>query len=231
MVGVVPGRDHLARLHHAGLDHAEEGRRRFREKIDLATLQREPRRVVVAIAGDVAIRQTQHVELEADEDVLGGIRSEAAGHEALGGQDVGRILDAGLDVGSNVIDGIAGLRADELVALQVDPKPCGIADVGPGRGGDIAEHGAVLRTKLADEARTHHAAGAVLVLHDDAGVPIDVLDKMPGEQPSLDVAGSAGGEVDHEIEPLALVEGIVGSGDGYVDADDGAKPDDGGARE
>src|SRR5262249_34061542 len=50
---------------------------------------------------------------------------------------------------------------------------------------------------------------AVLVLHDDARRPVDVLGKMLGNQPPLDVGRATGRKVDDEVEALALVEGLL----------------------
>src|SRR2546425_680182 len=47
-----------------------------------------------------------------------------------------------------------------------------------------------------------------------ATTPFAVLDAMLGQKPALDVGRAAGGEVDDEREPLALVVGLIGRGMG-----------------
>jgi hypothetical protein len=87
---------------------------------------------------------------------------------------------------------------------------------------------------LADIGGAHQAAGAVLVLHDDAGRAVEVLAEMLDQQPSLDVARPAGREVDQQGQPLALVERIVGTGDregAGCRNGGGAKPDRDGAQQ
>ena len=120
-----------------------------------------------------------------------------------------RVLHAGRRVGAHVVDDVDRLIGDELEGREVDAIGGGIDHVVPGRGGEIARHGAVARTELAEIVGAHEAAGAVLVLHDDAGSAVDVLGEVLGEQPPLDVGRSTNREVDDKVEPLAFVEGAA----------------------
>jgi hypothetical protein len=69
------------------------------------------------------------------------------------------------------------------------------------------------------------AAGAVHVLDDDVRLTVQVAGEMLGEQAALDVGRTAGGEVDQDREPLALVERILGAGVGCGDCEQDAKRD------
>ena len=70
---------------------------------------------------------------------------------------------------------------------------------------------------FAEIARPDEAAGAVHVLYDDAGLALDMLDQVFGEQASFDVGRPAGGEIDQQRNALALVERLRGveGGTGY----------------
>jgi len=59
---------------------------------------------------------------------------------------------------------------------------------------------------------THDAAGAIHVLHDEIGLPLDVLGQMLREQAAFDIGRPAGREVDQHGDPLALVERLLGGG-------------------
>ena len=120
-------------------------------------------------------------------------------------------LHAGRHVGAHVIDGGAGLVGDELVGLEIDAVLFRRGGVEPGGAGEIAEHGAVLGRDLADILIADQPARALHVLHDDRGLPLDMLADVAREQPALDVGRPAGGEVDQRGEALAFVEGIVGA--------------------
>ena len=121
-------------------------------------------------------------------------------------------LIPGGDVGAHIGDAGAGLVGDEFICAEVDAEALGIVGVAPGGAGEIAERGAVLGRDLAEIAGPDHAAGAIHVLNEDAGLAVDVLDQMLCEQPALDIGRATGGKVDDEGEPLAFVEWFVGCG-------------------
>ena len=142
--------------------------------------------------------------------VLRRIDAQSADDEALRLDDVGRLLHPGRDVGAHEVHRGAGLGRDELVGLEVDAEALGVERVHEGGAGEVARHGAVARRHLAEIFGADDAAGAFHVLNDDVGLALDVAREMLGEQAALDVGRPAGGEVDQDGEPLALVEGIVG---------------------
>ena len=78
----------------------------------------------------------------------------------------------------------------------------------------MAHHGAILGRDLAEIGGSDQTAGAVDVLHDDAGIAVDVPADMARKQPALDVGGAAGAVVDQHRKPLALVERLVRLGAG-----------------
>src|SRR5262249_7619395 len=182
------------------------------KEIDSAALEREPRRGTRAIAGDVFEGHAEHVHGEPQPQVLGRIDAQAADDETSGVDDVGRMLQPGRHVGTREVDGRAGLRGDELVALEVDAKAFGIERVHEGGAGEISRHGAVARRDFAQIFGADDAAGAVHVLNHDVGLTLDVAGKMLGKQPALDVGRPAGGEVDQDGEALAAVERFIGRG-------------------
>src|SRR5947208_1978216 len=53
-------------------------------------------------------------------------------------------------------------------------------------------------------------AGAVHVMHEQIGLPLDVLGEMFCEQPALDVGRPVSREVDQDSDPLAFVIGLLG---------------------
>ena len=224
---VVEHRDHLSGRDHAGFDDAAIARRRFREEIDLAALQRQPRRRARAIAGHVFVGDAQHVEGDPHADVLRGVDAQAAADQAGRLDDVGRLLHAGRHVGAHEVDGGAGLRRDELVGLEVDAEALGVERIDEGGAGEVAGHGAVARRHLAHVLGADDAAGTVHVLDHDVGRAVDVAHQVFGEHPRLDVGRSAGGGVDQDGEPPALVEGIIGVRRGGGEHEQGAKRDDG----
>src|SRR5262245_44979212 len=118
----------------------------------------------------------------------------------------------------------AGLVGNELIALEVDAPAFRLADMEPGGAGEIAEMRAVPGRDLAQILRADQAGGAVLVLHHDVRVRVDVLDQMLGEDAALDVGRPAGRKVDHHGQPLALVERLLGGG-GQNPEYDGSKPE------
>jgi len=121
---------------------------------------------------------------------------------------------------------VPGLVGDELVGLEIHAPAFRLAHVDPRRAAEVADHGAVLGSNLADILRADHAAGAVHVLHDHVRRAVDMPSQIFREQPALDVGRPAGGEVDQQGEALALVERLLrtrlrGSHSGA----EGAKPD------
>src|SRR5262249_8683093 len=80
--------------------------------------------------------------------------------------------------------------------------------IDPGGAGEIPHGGAILGRDVAEPEGTGEAAGAVDVLHDDAGLAFDVFRDMPRKEPALDVGWTAGRIVDHDGQSLALVERI-----------------------
>src|SRR6185437_923187 len=110
----------------------------------------------------------------------------------------------------HVSDAGAGLVGDEFIGAEVDAEALGIVGVAPGGAGEIAERGAVLGCDLAEVAGPDHAARAIHVLNEDAGMAVDVLDQMLCKQPALDIGRPASGKVDDEGNPLSSVEWFVG---------------------
>jgi len=227
VAGIVEHRDRLPRLHHAGLDHATVTRRRFREEIDFAALERQPRRRARAVAGHVFERDAQHVHREPQAQVLGRVDAQPAEDEALGLDDVGWLHHAGRNVGAHEMDGGAGLGRDELVGLEVDAKALRIERIHEGGAGEVADHRAIARRHLSQVLSPDNAAGAVHVLDDDIGRPVDVAGEVLGEQATLDVGRPAGCEVDQDGETLARVEGIIRVRHRCGHRESGAKRDDG----
>ena len=88
--------------------------------------------------------------------------------------------------------------------------------VSPTGAGKIADDGAVARAELTEIGRAHKAGGAVLVLNDDRWRTVDVLGNVFREQPALDIGRTARSEIHQECEALALVERLVGGGDGHA---------------
>ena len=206
---IVPDRDGDAGLHQSRHDLRAVTRRRLAVQVDLALLQREPRRRAAAIAGDIAVFHAEHVESEADHQILGILRPEPAGDDALRLGDVGGSLDAGRDVGAGEDDADARLVGEELECLERHAEFLRRHDLAPRRAGEIAHHGAVFGRDLAEVIGADHAAGAVHVLHDDAGLAGDVPDEMFGENPPLDIRRSAGGKVYDDVDALPFVVGLV----------------------
>ena len=152
----------------------------------------------------------EHVEPEPQQQILRIFCSKPSCHHAPGLDDVGCILDAGRHVGAHVSDAGAGLVGDEFIGAEVDAEALGIVGVAPGGAGEIAERGAVLGCDLAEVAGPDHAARAIHVLNEDAGMAVDVLGQMLCKQPALDIGRPTGGEVDDEGQPLAFEEWFVG---------------------
>src|SRR5262249_62028773 len=84
-------------------------------------------------------------------------------------------------------------------------RPAGTA---PGGAGEIAHGGSILGRNVAEPQRAGEAARAVDVLYDDAGLAFDVFGDMTGKELALDIGRTAGRVVDHDGQPLALVERI-----------------------
>ena len=68
------------------------------------------------------------------------------------------------------------------------------------------QDGAVLWRGVVDIVRDLHAARAGHVLHDDIGMPGDMLAEMPGEDACRGVVPAAGAKADLQGNLLALVE-------------------------
>jgi hypothetical protein len=194
-------------------------RRRAGIELDLVALQREHGPLAAAIAGDVLERHAEHVERHADGDVAAAARADAAGHQILGLDDVGRLLDAGRYVRAHEVDRGAGLIADEPEVLQVHPEAVRLVAVEPRQRRQVSHPRAVSGADLAEMHRAVQAAGALHVLHDQFGLAVDVLGQMPSEQPRLGVGRRAGAEVDQHRETLAFVERLLrrGAGDGHAE--------------
>ena len=162
---------------------------------------------------------------EPQAQVLRRIDAQAPDDEVLRLGDVGRLLHPGRDVGAHEMHRGAGLSRHELVGLEVDAKALGVERIHEGGAGEIARHGAVARRHLAEVLGADDAAGPLHVLDDDVGLAVDVAGEMLGEQAPLDVGRPAGGEIDQDREPLALVERIVGMRLRCSEYEQGAKRD------
>src|SRR3974390_2760218 len=98
----------------------------------------------------------------------------------------GTCRPGGTSVGAKGMGG-AGWVGDKLVLAEIDPPAVRITDIEPGRAAEIADYGAVLRRDLAQILGADQAAGTVHVLDDEAGLAVDMLDKIFGEQAAFDV--------------------------------------------
>ena len=115
-------RDHAALLHHCRLDRAAIARRRGGGEMHLAPLDRELHAFTAPVAGDVTKRHTQDVEREPDGEIAARGGGDAARHQALGLENISRLLDARRHIGTHVIDDGPALEADELIIPIVDAE-------------------------------------------------------------------------------------------------------------
>ncbi len=74
---------------------------------------------------------------------------------------------------------------------------------------DAGNIGAVLRGCRINVVGRAHAAGSRHVLHDDVRVARDMIAHVAREQAGIEIIAAAGAETDHDVDRLALVEGLL----------------------